>query len=123
MVGIILGAIGGFAAVNAFARIRRRRMMMRFGGEVWQVAGDVRRAAGDLRFGKWRGLAAAAEALGDDAFDRARVEAAADQQLANLTTLRKAVIDGLARVHAILTPEQRSRVREMFAQREYGGAR
>ena len=136
MMGIVLGALGGFAAVSAIARLRHRRhgfgrrgprgiffSLRRLGldrrqrEEVWHVADGVRRAAGDLRFGKWRGLATAAEALGDETFDRARVEAEADSQLAKMTELRKTVVDGLAKIHAILTPEQRARVRELFVAR------
>lgn len=141
MIPIILGAIGGFAAVRVIRRLRHGRGghghggwgRGRFGGprrmffalrrlgldrgqreQVWSVVHDVKQSMGELRDGKLRSLDAAVDAVSADEFDRARVEAEASKQGEAFGRVRQAIVDGLARIHAILTPEQRARLRTML---------
>ncbi|HZS41489.1 MAG TPA: periplasmic heavy metal sensor [Polyangia bacterium] len=143
MIPMILGAIGGFAAVRMIRRIRHARGGWgrhghggfgrgRFGGrgmffalrrlgldrgqreQVWSVVHDVKQSFGELRAGKLRGLDAAVDAVSGPTFDRTRVEAEAAKQGEAFGRARQAIVDGLERIHAILTPEQRERLRSMM---------
>lgn len=64
-----------------------------------QAEADARRAAGLLA-----DLASAAE------FDETRARAAADLKVRSAERIRDALVKGLARLHAILDPEQRERL-------------
>ena len=56
------------------------------------------------------------EALSGDTFDRARVEEVAGRQTASFEKVKKHMVDAAERLHAILIPEQRTRLREILAQ-------
>jgi Spy/CpxP family protein refolding chaperone len=129
MIPMILGAIGGFAAVRMIRRFRHGRG--RFGGrgvffairrlgldgaqreQVWSVVNGVKQSFGELHAGRRRGLDAAAVAVSGPTFDRARVEAEAAKQSEAFGRARQALVDGLERIHGILTPEQRARLRAL----------
>src|SRR5262245_22119765 len=69
----------------------------------WQVVKEVRQSARRIKW-ELRGQAdELVDALAGDTFDRGRMESAAGK----LDELRAAVLDGLGRLHQILTPEQR----------------
>lgn len=63
-----------------------------------QAAVDGRRALSEL-----------ADAVGADAFDPAKAQAAGDRRVKSAERLRDAVLAALREIHATLTPEQRGR--------------
>jgi Spy/CpxP family protein refolding chaperone len=134
--GLILGAVGGLAAFG-IARRMRGGGCGRHGGGRWRRHGafhlmreldlDRRqrdelkdlwfelRPAFDAMRGARRNLTdAAVEALAADAFDAARVEAAIGKESQNLEALKQRVIAALGKVHALLTDEQRDKLRAVF---------
>ncbi len=142
MIPVLIGAVGGFVAARMIMRMRGRcggggwhrrggfgfrggprRLfwMMRGLGldraqrdQVWQVAQKVRQAAGNLRFGRARGMDVLFDALTSEEFDRARVEAAANEQADAVAALRREIVEGVEKLHNVLTTEQRARLREFF---------
>jgi Spy/CpxP family protein refolding chaperone len=131
--GLLLGAVGGFAAVSAIGRARRRRWRGGMRGPrlfhlaralkldpaqrdaAREIVGGVKRSLIGLRGGRERAMRAAAEALSSETFDRARVEAAASSELAALDGVKEELVQGLAKLHALLTPEQRARLASLTA--------
>jgi Spy/CpxP family protein refolding chaperone len=127
--GFILGFLGGFAMVKLISRCRAHGGGWRGGGgvsywlsreleldpdqrvEVEALVARVRGALRGLRAGRWQGLGAAVEAFGPESFDRARVEQAAAEKAAALGGVKQELVDALARLHEILTPTQRERLR------------
>jgi Spy/CpxP family protein refolding chaperone len=138
MIPVIVGAIGGFAAARLIGRFRHHhggcaRGGRGFGGPrrlfwmarslgldrhqreaLWSIASRVRQSVGALRFGGLRGLDVIADVLSADAFDRARLDQLATEQGDAFAAARKEIVDGLEKIHAILTPEQRRRLRELL---------
>ncbi len=57
-----------------------------------------------------RTLADFADALGGEIFDAARAAAGGDRRVESARRLRDAVVRSLQQIHAILNPEQRSRL-------------
>ncbi len=139
---VLMGAIGGFLAVKAIHRLRHRGhgaahghwRRMGFGGpgrlfwvmreleldrrqkqEIWQVAKEVRRAFGELRYSRFEGLDAIADALSSPTFDKPAVEAQAAKHGDAFAQVRAQVVAGLERIHGILTPEQRERLRAILS--------
>ena len=82
--------------------------------EVEGVLTSIREALAELR-GARADLGGVAGAFGDEAFDKARVDALADQRLEAIGKARQVIIDGLDQLHAVLIPEQRRRLRELLA--------
>ena len=78
---------------------------------VWGVVQDVKRSIGELRYSGVEGLESMVDALGQETFDRASVDAAAQKQGDAMADVRQKIVSGLERIHAILTPEQRERLR------------
>ena len=82
--------------------------------EVEGVLTSIREALAELR-GARADLGGVAGAFGDEAFDKARVEALANQRLEAIGKARQVIVDGLDHLHAVLIPEQRRRLRELLA--------
>ena len=57
-----------------------------------------------------RTVAGFADALAGDPFDQAKADTAAELRLDSARKLRDAVVRALGRIHALLNPEQRSRL-------------
>jgi Spy/CpxP family protein refolding chaperone len=136
---VLMGAVGGFLAVKLIHRLRHHHHhhghFRHFRGgparlfwiareleldrrqkqEIWAVMREVRRSVGELRFGRIEGMDAIADALSSETFDKAAVEAAAAKQGEAFAEVRAKVVAGLERVHAILRPEQRERLREILS--------
>jgi Spy/CpxP family protein refolding chaperone len=70
-----------------------------------------------LHFGRARGVVDLAGAFGADTFDRARVEAAVARHAETQNQLGQGIASALARLHEILTPEQRQRLRAILDER------
>jgi Spy/CpxP family protein refolding chaperone len=56
-----------------------------------------------------RSTAAIAEAIAADALDAEKLGKATDERVKSAERLRDAVVKAIGRIHAMLTPEQRSR--------------
>src|SRR5262250_1010932 len=120
MFPFILGALGGVAAAGLIARRRFRRRHGGFGGgRMWWLARaldldaqqraavedvlqGVRAAARSVKSELHQEAGALVDDFAGERFDRGKVEAAAGK----LDEVRKRAIDGLERLHAILTPAQ-----------------
>jgi Spy/CpxP family protein refolding chaperone len=57
-----------------------------------------------------RTIAGFADAIGGEAFDEAKVGAVAAERVKSAERLREALVKALGRIHALLRPEQRSRL-------------
>jgi Spy/CpxP family protein refolding chaperone len=138
MMPIVIGALGGLAAFKLIRHFRyrgghgphgfRRRGPGRLfwvmrelhldRGQkkvVWDAIADVRRAAGDVRLHGLTALDELAEAVAGDEFDRAAVDRVAEEQSAALEKVKIEVVAGLEKLHNVLTPDQRARLRELYA--------
>ena len=132
--GFILGVLGGVATAKLLSRgcahggWRHGGGWRRGGGvvswlgreldldarqqaEVEALASRVRGAFSGLRAGRWQGVGAVVEAFGVESFDRAKVEEAAAQKERAVSGVKAEVLDALQRLHEILTPAQRERLR------------
>jgi Spy/CpxP family protein refolding chaperone len=102
---------GGFRFYRALRALGLDRAQKR---ELWSIARELREAGSSMRFAGMEGLDTLADAVTADAFDRAGVEAAAEAHGRALGQLREKVMRAAERVHALLTPEQRRRLRELL---------
>jgi Spy/CpxP family protein refolding chaperone len=82
--------------------------------ELWSVAREIREAMGAARFGGLEGLDVLVDAVSSESFDRASVESVAERHGQAVSALREKIVGAAERVHAILTPEQRRRLRDYF---------
>jgi Spy/CpxP family protein refolding chaperone len=143
---IILGAVGGFAAARWIARTRRQDCTGRRGFGAWRRHGgggprmffrllrelhldraqwkevetlfhSLRHDFDALRFGQTRGIVDLAGAFGVEQFDRARAEEAVARHTEAETQLGQGIAGAFARLHEILTPEQRQRLRAILDER------
>jgi len=81
-------------------------------GEVEKIWRTARGALGRFGFARLQLLGQLAAALGDEIFDRARVDAILGQS-GPLASVRQEIADGLERLHLTLSPEQRERLRDL----------
>lgn len=143
---IILGAVGGFAAARWLGRARRQGCGGRRGFGAWRRHGlggprmffrllrdlnldraqwkevealfhSLRHDVDALHFGRARGVVDLAGAFGVEAFDRAQAEAAVSRHAETQNQLGQGITQALARLHEILTPEQRQRLRALLDER------
>lgn len=84
-----------------------------------EAANDLRDQAGKLWAEAQKSKADLAEAMRADPLDSAKVQAAFARHDGLMAELRKASLDALAKVHAVLDPEQRKRLASML-ERPYG---
>jgi Spy/CpxP family protein refolding chaperone len=132
---ILFGLLGGFAAAGLMRGLRRRgcaggpgrwrrgpglfwvmrelELDPRQRQELWGLFGELRRAVGELRWSGLEGLDAALDALGAETFDRARVDEMAAKQAGQVERVRQKLVEALERAHAILSPEQRAKLRDL----------
>jgi Spy/CpxP family protein refolding chaperone len=85
----------------------------------------VRESLGSLQLGRVADVGLVIESFGDESFDRAKIEQAAQSKGEALAQAKKVIADALERLHDILIPEQRRRLREIlgrFAFRRGAGA-
>jgi len=139
--GLLIGVLGGFAAARfASRRLHGRRGYRGCGGSLGprfglrrlfsiarqldldreqrrvleEVAHQVRRAAGDARFESRGSLDALLESVAADSFDRARIEQLAAERGQSIGRVKDELVDGLARIHEVLRPEQRAKLRDLL---------
>jgi Spy/CpxP family protein refolding chaperone len=136
---ILLGALGAFVGYKLIARRHfghghwhHHHHHHRFGGprlfravralgldraqkqELWSIARELKDAIGAVRFGGFQGLDTLVDAVSGDTFDRASVEAAAQRHGQSVNDAREKIVRAAERVHALLTPEQRQRLRAIL---------
>lgn len=132
--GFFLGVLGGLAATRFFFRrsaagfgrgrppalswlTRRLDLDPDQQDQVEQLLHRVRQSLRALRGGRAEDLSAVVEAFAPGAFDRAKVEAAADRKGAAVSAVKQELIDALARLHEILRPVQRARLQALIGGR------
>jgi Spy/CpxP family protein refolding chaperone len=132
--GIVAGTVGGLALL---ALIRRARTGGCHGGwrrgrgrgrglfrlmraldldrqqrdEIEDLFFELRPSIDALRASRRHLTDAALDALSTDTFDAARVEAAIGQEREKLLALKQRTVEMLAKLHNVITPEQRERLR------------
>lgn len=99
---------GMFRAVHSLGLDRSQKE------ELWAIAREVKQSFGDVRFGGMQGIDTLLEAVTADSFDKSSVEAAAQKQGDAVAALREKLVRAAEKVHQILTPEQRARLRSMI---------
>jgi Spy/CpxP family protein refolding chaperone len=82
--------------------------------ELKELIEEVRGELDALNLGRAPDLGPLVEAFGDEAFDRARVEQAAQAKGEQLAQAKKVIADAFERFHDILIPEQRRRLRDLL---------
>ena len=111
------GEEGGFEGGGHFG-VRRplRFLAYKLGLDEKQVA-DLARLLDELKTERAqaavddrRSLAEFADALAGEAFDATKAAAGGERRVESARKLRDAVVRGLQQIHAILNPEQRSRL-------------
>ena len=60
------------------------------------------------------------EVLGGETFDRARVDGAFQKHTDAIQEVRQEIVEGLTKLHAILRPEQRAKLRDLLSRRGHG---
>jgi Spy/CpxP family protein refolding chaperone len=80
-------------------------------GALWLSA---RRAIGEAQLARWRSMSDVADAAVADPLDPARLEELATRHADTQSKLARDVTSAIARLHEILRPEQRARLRELI---------
>jgi Spy/CpxP family protein refolding chaperone len=78
--------------------------------EVWH---RLRRTVGDVQVGRWRTMSDVVEAATGEPLDRAKLDELAARHTETQAKAAREVVDTIARVHEVLRPEQRARLREL----------
>ena len=118
------GGFGGGGPRRIFFMLRELDLDRAQREVVREVMQKVGRAIADVGIGmklmRFGAFADVADVLGGDTFDRAAITATLDRHAHAAETVRQEIVDGLARLHEVLRPEQRARLRELLASREGG---
>jgi Spy/CpxP family protein refolding chaperone len=78
--------------------------------ELAQILNELKTERAQAAVDHRRTVAGFADALAGDTFDQAKADTAAELRLDSARKLRDAVVRALGRIHALLNPEQRSRL-------------
>lgn len=78
--------------------------------ELAKVLSDLKTERAQVALDHRRTTSGFADAISEEAFDAAKVEAIANERVKSQERLRGALVTALQRIHALLTPEQRSRL-------------
>jgi Spy/CpxP family protein refolding chaperone len=79
-------------------------------GELAKILNELKTERAQADVDQRRTVAAFADALGAEAFDAAKAGEAADLRVKTAERLKQAVTTALARIHAILSPDQRQQL-------------
>lgn len=82
--------------------------------ELAKVLSDLKTERAQVALDQRRTTSAFADAITDEAFDAAKVEGIANERVKSQERLRTALVAALKRIHALLTPDQRSRLAYML---------
>ena len=107
---------GGFGPGRWWHLLRSLDLSPGQRGAVRDLFGEVRESMHEVRWGARREVEPLVEALGQEQFDRARVEEIAARQTAAFERVKKQMVDAAERLHDILIPEQRAHLREILGQ-------
>jgi Spy/CpxP family protein refolding chaperone len=86
--------------------------------QVWKDASDPLRA---IPFGRWRIMSEVVDLTAADTLDRARLDELAAKWADMHAQAAKAAADAVARLHDILRPEQREKLRNFAGHGPFGG--
>jgi Spy/CpxP family protein refolding chaperone len=75
-----------------------------------KVLSDLKTERAQVAVDQRRTTSAFADAVAEDTFDAAKVESVANERVKSQERLRGAIVSALRRIHALLTPDQRSRL-------------
>jgi Spy/CpxP family protein refolding chaperone len=75
-----------------------------------KVLSDLKTERAQVAVDQRRTTSAFADAIAEDTFDAAKVESVANERVKSQERLRGALVSALRRIHALLTPDQRSRL-------------
>jgi Spy/CpxP family protein refolding chaperone len=78
--------------------------------EFAKVLSDLKTERAQVAVDQRRTTSAFADAMAEEAFDTAKVEGVADERVKSQERLRTAIVTALRRFHALLNPDQRSRL-------------
>jgi Spy/CpxP family protein refolding chaperone len=78
--------------------------------ELARVLNDLKTERAQAAVDDRRTTSALADAIGEDAWDEAKVSAAAEARVVTAKQLRDAVVKALGRIHSILEPAQRAKL-------------
>lgn len=79
-------------------------------GELAKILSDLKTERAQGAVDNRRSLSAFADAIGSETFDAGKANEAADARVKTAERLKEAVVKALGRIHAVLEPEQRSRL-------------
>ena len=79
-------------------------------GELARVLDELKTERAQAAVDQRRALAAFADAVAGESFDRKRADEGASVRLASAERLRNAVVEALTRIHGLLEPPQRARL-------------
>jgi len=82
---------------------------------VFDAIADVRKAAADVRTQGFGALDEIADAVAGEEFDHAAVDKIANDQSAAIDKVKIEIVAALEKLHNVLTPDQRGRLRELLA--------
>jgi Spy/CpxP family protein refolding chaperone len=79
-------------------------------GELARILDELKTERAQAEVDNRRTLADFADALAGEAFDAAKANSAGDRRVASNAKLRETLVRSLQQIHALLNPEQRSRL-------------
>jgi Spy/CpxP family protein refolding chaperone len=103
----------GFGPMRFFGILRELDLSPAQKRDLGETFFKVRDKVSALRFRSFAGIDTLIDAVTGAEFDRAAVEQAAAQHAEAVGAARQELVEGLAKLHATLTPAQRERLREM----------
>jgi Spy/CpxP family protein refolding chaperone len=110
------GHEGGFGGGGLGVRRPLRFLVHKLGlderqvTELARILNELKTERAQAEVDRRRSVAAFADALAGDMFDAARAGEAGDLRVKSAERLRDAVVKALQQIHAVLNPEQRSRL-------------
>lgn len=78
--------------------------------ELAKVLSDLKTERAQVAVDQRRTTSAFADAIAEDSFDATKVEGIANERVKSQERLRGALVSALSRIHALLSPDQRSRL-------------
>ncbi|HKA89759.1 MAG TPA: periplasmic heavy metal sensor [Haliangiales bacterium] len=112
---------GGHGPRHMFWKLRRLgldRDQLDQVEQLWRDTGEPLRA---VRFGRWRLLHEVMDLAQADTLDRARLDELATKWTDMHAQAAKAAVDAVVRIHDILRPEQREKLRNFVSYGPFGG--
>ena len=96
-----------------FFRFRRLGLDRQQMDEVERIWHDVSGTLREVPFGRFRAMSEVIDVAAGETLDQARLDELSNRWVESHARIARAVADGVARVHAVLTPEQRRKLRDL----------